>query len=303
MALETIQKMVSNIEMPSTRLLMLMANRSGVAFFWVTSTVVCFSCVFFIIPNIFADEDGSVSSGGQTAMWILYFFAANMYINYLMSLFTSTYYDAGKLNVPTAEGGKNWGYCVPCQQYIPPRAHHCQVCSRCVLKRDAHCFFLGNCVGHTNQRFFIVYIFYTALGSFFGVLCYGTFLHREIGPIVSLQMPNYLPPYAVLKWLGGSYPTMAAMTLMLFYITLMAGLACTMLFCYQVNLVLHGQTGYEMARKSNEYDSGAQVNIREVFGRYWWLSFIIPVKFQQPVDGITWSRAKDIKKYWMFLLH
>mgnify|MGYP002655283933 CR=1 FL=1 len=30
-------------------------------------------------------------------------------------------------------------YCKRCKAYKPPRAHHCSMCRRCVVKMDHHC--------------------------------------------------------------------------------------------------------------------------------------------------------------------
>jgi ribosomal protein L40E len=38
---------------------------------------------------------------------------------------------------PAQDGGMR--FCQKCQCYKPPRAHHCRVCGRCVLRMDHHC--------------------------------------------------------------------------------------------------------------------------------------------------------------------
>lgn len=38
--------------------------------------------------------------------------------------------------------------CKKCEKPKPPRAHHCSVCNKCVLKMDHHCPWINNCVGH-----------------------------------------------------------------------------------------------------------------------------------------------------------
>lgn len=46
----------------------------------------------------------------------------------------------------------------------PQRARHCQICDRCCMLMDHHCFWIGNCVGLKNQKFFFQY------GMYIGIL-------------------------------------------------------------------------------------------------------------------------------------
>ncbi len=62
--------------------------------------------------------------------------------------------------------------CKKCVAPRPPRAHHCSVCGRCVLKMDHHCPWINNCVGHLNHRHFFLYMVYMVLGCLF-VMAFG----------------------------------------------------------------------------------------------------------------------------------
>ncbi|KAL2251657.1 UNVERIFIED_CONTAM: putative protein S-acyltransferase 14 [Sesamum indicum] len=54
-------------------------------------------------------------------------------------------------------------FCRKCNQFKPPRCHHCSVCERCVLKMDHHCVWVVNCVGALNYKYFLLFLFYTFL--------------------------------------------------------------------------------------------------------------------------------------------
>ncbi|PWA94450.1 DHHC-type zinc finger family protein [Artemisia annua] len=53
--------------------------------------------------------------------------------------------------------------CDKCSAYKPPRAHHCRICRRCVLKMDHHCTWINNCVGQRNYKAFFLLVFYAAI--------------------------------------------------------------------------------------------------------------------------------------------
>lgn len=53
-----------------------------------------------------------------------------------------------------------WTFCRFCNIYRPPRAHHCQICRRCILRRDHHCPWINNCVGEYNLKYFLQFTSY-----------------------------------------------------------------------------------------------------------------------------------------------
>lgn len=57
--------------------------------------------------------------------------------------------------------------CKRCISPKPPRAHHCSVCKKCVLRMDHHCPWLNNCVGFYNHRYFFLYMVYMMSGCLY----------------------------------------------------------------------------------------------------------------------------------------
>ena len=57
-----------------------------------------------------------------------------------------------------------WRYCAKCKSVRPPRAHHCSICQRCVLRMDHHCPWVGNCVALYNHKYFLNFVLHAVLG-------------------------------------------------------------------------------------------------------------------------------------------
>lgn len=54
-------------------------------------------------------------------------------------------------------------YCRTCKIMRPPLSSHCSSCNHCVKTFDHHCVFMGNCIGHRNQKWFVLFLIFTAI--------------------------------------------------------------------------------------------------------------------------------------------
>lgn len=97
---------------------------------------------------------------------------------------------------PTPRKGRR--LCRRCNSFKPKRAHHCSICKRCIIKMDHHCPWVNNCVGIGNHKYFLLFIFYTALSCFYsiGLLtirffdCLGHHGHVRTTHFTCLDRPN-----------------------------------------------------------------------------------------------------------------
>ncbi|KAM3283634.1 protein S-acyltransferase 11-like [Capsicum chacoense] len=55
-------------------------------------------------------------------------------------------------------GLEDYTFCQYCSKPKSPRARHCRSCGMCILDMDHHCPLIGNCVGATNHRSFIIFL-------------------------------------------------------------------------------------------------------------------------------------------------
>lgn len=61
----------------------------------------------------------------------------------------------------------DWTECRRCNMLRPPRSHHCRSCKRCIRRMDHHCPWVNNCVGAENQKYFLQFLFWTAVSTFY----------------------------------------------------------------------------------------------------------------------------------------
>ncbi|MBA0562827.1 hypothetical protein Golob_007848 [Gossypium lobatum] len=152
-------------------------------------------------------------------------------------------------------------YCWKCNQFKPPRCHHCSVCGRCVLKMDHHCVWVVNCVGALNYKYFLLFLFYTFLET----------------SLVTLALFSHFLAFFSDEEIPGTTATLAT-TFLSFVLNLAFALSVFGFLIMHVSLVSANTTTIEAYEKKTtpkwQYDLGRKKNFEQVFGtdkRYWFI--------------------------------
>ncbi|CAN8230958.1 unnamed protein product [Cochlearia groenlandica] len=173
-------------------------------------------------------------------------------------------------------------YCRKCNQYKPPRSHHCSVCGRCILKMDHHCVWVVNCVGAMNYKSFLLFLFYTFLET----------------TVVAVSL---LPVFLVFfRDIGGDDITISpgslAATFVAFVLNIAFALSVLGFLIMHIMLVARNTTTIEAYEKHTTpnwpYDLGRKANFEQVFGRdkmYWF----VPLYTEEDVKKLPALRGLD----------
>lgn len=190
-----------------------------------------------------------------------------------------------------------WRFCAVCEALQPPRTWHCKTCDKCILKRDHHCLFTGCCIGHKNQRYFLVLVAYLFLATTYATFYNNYFiwiLHaedfRNIQTLVKIVFPL---AWAMLDW------SVVQFYFVVYMVNLVGSLFTGALLYYHVRNALVGELAYEAGvvanRKNKEtrkvdYNLGWRRNLQMIFGRNWLQVLINPfARSELPHDGIHWE--------------
>ncbi|XP_022099192.1 probable palmitoyltransferase ZDHHC24 [Acanthaster planci] len=233
-----------------------------------------------VLPRVYAE---SALSYWFCAILGLFLFV-NLFGNFIMAMGVE---NSSRSVVLPAVLKPGWSYCHSCQTNSPPRAFHCSECGKCVLKRDHHCIFMGCCIGHANQRYYLMCIMYIGLLTVYASYISADLAVQCIGENLNLTtlIASFTP---VLAWMYGLVQPLS------FFIAFQSGtcLYCffifTALFLYHALIVLRGQTTHEFRRLGDRsYDQGWLRNIRGVLGTRWYFVWVFPlVTSPLPGDGV-----------------
>ncbi|XWS56417.1 hypothetical protein CRYUN_Cryun09bG0083600 [Craigia yunnanensis] len=178
-------------------------------------------------------------------------------------------------------------YCDKCAAYKPPRAHHCRVCRRCILRMDHHCLWINNCVGYWNYKAFFTLMLYATMGS----------IHSTV-IVISCSCQK-------------DWDYSGAIPLKIFYVgcgAMMIALCVTFgtLLGWHIYLITHNMTTIEhyegvraawLAKKSglsyrHPYDHSVYKNINLVLGPNM-LKWLWPTSISHLKDGVSFPASHD----------
>ncbi|KAM8939267.1 putative palmitoyltransferase ZDHHC24 [Pelodytes ibericus] len=201
-------------------------------------------------------------------------------------------------NNPTIKGvflehgslGQGWVYCYSCQTHVPPRCHHCYNCNVCVLRRDHHCTLLGQCVGHSNYRYFICALFHGWLA-----LLLATILNAEIFIALLHEGISFHSFFLLLMpWMMLFTGQVTPSTFIFAFVadTCVVGfLFCFAFLVLHCSLLYQGSTTKEwFGCNARTYDHGWKKNVQNFLGERWYLVWMSPwVESKLIGDGINFE--------------
>ena len=83
--------------------------------------------------------------------------------------------------------------CEVCRSWKPPRAHHSRMLNRCVFRMDHVCRWIGNVVGYSNQKFFILLLCYSCIGCITNIcLSMAIVLLHEVSTLILISLVLHL---------------------------------------------------------------------------------------------------------------
>lgn len=123
--------------------------------------VVCFCVAYALLTlsNVAVVVSGWWPNGCGSAC---IFFYEVLYFMSIWSHLSCMLTDPGAVPIET-EQREGVELCSKCKAPKPPRAHHCSVCNRCIMRMDHHCPWVNNCVGARNQKHFLLFLLYVFL--------------------------------------------------------------------------------------------------------------------------------------------
>ena len=273
---------------------------SFVMVLFVTGTiqVITIFGIVYIYPNF-------LPGSSQLSFYLHWFLCVCLWANTTLNYAEAVLRDPGFVKCNSSEPVEEYTFCRRCQQGKPPGSHHCRICRRCVQNMDHHCPFIGNCVGQSNRRAFVLFLFWSA--SSLGYVLTITVLHcldrsqdiaRDIHEAVEFlpqlnldTLPLYLNRL-INRTYAGVHLHAAGFLLLLgsvtFLMTFTLLIQQARLLCAGQTIISRLQTKHSAGeRPANEVQAKSGNNWRQnwedVFGTGpWWLFLLPRIPFSSP---------------------
>ncbi|CAG9316367.1 unnamed protein product [Blepharisma stoltei] len=143
----------------------------------VADLIVSYSLIFTWYPSKF----GSL---GLSPLGLFIFLLYQLSVSLsVISHFKCMFTDPGKTPKYPVPGDiplENVKYCADCEQWKPPRTHHCRTCKICYHKMDHHCPWVNNCIAVNNQKYFILFLFYISFASLLTLIIIGMTIYEYL---------------------------------------------------------------------------------------------------------------------------
>ncbi|KAL2631960.1 hypothetical protein R1flu_016646 [Riccia fluitans] len=194
---------------------------------------------------------------------------------------------ASPIMQPAGTSNQRMRFCRKCNQFKPPRCHHCSVCGRCILKMDHHCVWVVNCVGARNYKFFLLFLLYTFL---------------ETTLVTASLLPNFIAFFSDVDD-DTSLPGNLATTFLGFVLNLAFALSVLGFLIMHISLVSGNTTTIEAYEKKAStrwrFDVGRRRNFEQVFGTrklFWILPLYAEedLRRMQVLHGLDYPTSEEM---------
>ncbi|CAF3664176.1 unnamed protein product [Rotaria socialis] len=208
--------------------------------------------------------------------------------------------------------------CRKCIFPKPARAHHCSVCSRCILNLDHHCPWINNCVGHLNHRYFFQFCFFLTIGSFYAAsFGFSEFQHylfgRKAFSYLDLVTGRRINEIDILP--DVTSPSVSYTFLFLFIVALTACIVLVGFTLWHIWLISRAETTIDFHTNASErkrlkklkqkfinpYDLGLGLNWKMFLGVNRWYEIFykncLPSSHRPFCNGINWPRRNPIYSF------
>lgn len=185
--------------------------------------------------------------------------------------------------------------CKKCNAPKPPKAHHCSICNRCIMKMDHHCPWVNNCVGEYNQKHFLLFLIYVFILSTITlamlvshvyncedartVLAGSRKIDGNVGTTVTRRQKQHT--------ICGLPESTVMMCLIVFFISLLFALFTCAMFCDQTSGLMQDQTKIDKLQNEFTRPRSLRAVLHDVFGGPFSWRWFLPLPIKKAYRDIT----------------